>query len=59
MLAVQVYSDGDETLAQAAQRSCGCPIPGGIQGQARWGPGQPELLSGSPAFGVTLELDGL
>ena len=29
--------------------SCGCPISGGIQGQVGWGPGQPELLGGSPA----------
>jgi len=28
-------------LAQAAQR---CPIPEGAQGQAGWGPGQPELV---------------
>jgi len=33
-------------LAQAAQRSCGCPIPGGAQGQAGWGPGQPEPVGG-------------
>jgi len=40
--------------------SCGCPIPGGVQGQAGWGPGQPDLLSdlvsdlvvGNPAHGV-------
>ena len=24
--------------------SCGCPIPGGVQGQAGWGPGQPDLV---------------
>jgi len=23
----------------AAQRGCGCPIPGGVQGQVRWGSG--------------------
>ena len=28
----------------AAQRSCGCPIPGGVQGHVGWGPGQPELV---------------
>jgi len=28
----------------AAQRSCGCPIPGGVQGQVGWGPGQPGLI---------------
>lgn len=31
------------------QRGCGCPIPGGIQGQVGWGPGQPELVGGNPA----------
>ena len=45
------YSEGGEALAQAAQRSCECPIPGGIQGQVGWGPGQPELVGGSPARG--------
>ena len=35
----------------AAQRSCGCPIPGGTEGQVGWGPGQPELVGGSPAHG--------
>ena len=29
-------------LAQAAQRHCGCLIPGGAQGQAGWGPGKPD-----------------
>jgi len=29
-----------------------CPIPGGAQGQAGWGPGQPELVGGSPAHGT-------
>jgi len=33
--------------------SCGCPIPGGAQGQSAWGPGQPELLGGNqPRAGV-------
>ena len=31
--------------------SCGCPIPAGTQGQVGWGPGQPELVGGSPAHG--------
>jgi len=30
---------GGEALAQTAQRSCGCPIPGGVQGQVGWAPG--------------------
>ena len=38
-------------LAQAAQRGCGCPIPGGVQGQIGWGPGQPGLvLNGEVGF---------
>ena len=28
-----------------------CPIPGGAQGQAEWGPGQPELVGGEPTHG--------
>ena len=42
-------------LEQAAQRGCGCFIPGGVQGQDRWGPEQPGLVSdlevGGPACG--------
>ena len=37
----------------------GYPIPGGIQGQVGWGPGQPELVGGSSAHGRELELDDL
>jgi len=36
-------------LEQAAQRSCRCPIPGGVQGQAGWGLGQPDLVPDSVA----------
>jgi len=40
-------------LAQAAQRSCGCPIPEGVQGQAGWGAGYsdlaPDLVVSNPA----------
>ena len=36
-----------EALAQAAQRSCGCPITGVAQGQVGWGPGQPQLVTGN------------
>ncbi|XP_074422456.1 natural killer cell receptor 2B4-like isoform X2 [Larus michahellis] len=46
---------GGEPLAQVAQRSCGCPIPGGVQGQVGWGLGQPGLVGGVPAQ----ERDGL
>ena len=27
-----------------AQRGCGCPIPGGVQDQAGWDPGQPGVV---------------
>ena len=34
---------------------CGCPTPGGGQGQVGWGPGQPDLVLnlevGGPACG--------
>ena len=36
------YNEGDETLAQVAQRGSGCPIPGKIQGQVGWGSEQPD-----------------
>ena len=38
-----------EALEQVAQGGCGCPIPGGIQGQAGCGSGQPGLVIGGPA----------
>jgi len=31
-------------LEQVAQRDCGFPIPGGIQDQVGWSPGQPDLV---------------
>ena len=49
-------------LIRAAQRGCGCPIPGGVQDQVGWGPEQPGLVLnvevGGPACGGALELDG-
>jgi len=42
-------------LEQAAQRGCGCHIPGSFQGLVEWDPGQPDqlsdLLTGYPADG--------
>jgi len=42
-------------MEQVAQRGCGCPISGGVQGQVGWGPGQPGLVAvlevGNPAKG--------
>ena len=34
-----------------AQRGCGCPIPGGVQGQVGRGPGQPGLALDAEASG--------
>jgi len=40
-------------VVQAVEGGCGCPVPGGVQGQVGWGPGQPDLVLdvevGSPA----------
>ena len=46
-----------DTLEQVAQGGCGCPIPGGIQGQAGGGSGQPGLEVGNPAHSRVLKLD--
>ena len=40
-----------EALAQVAQRSCGCPTPGSVQGQLGRGLEQPGLVEGVPACG--------
>jgi len=36
-----------------------CPTPGFVQGHIRWGPGQPDVVGGSRAYGMELELDVL
>jgi len=51
------FTQCDVALKQVAQRSCGCPIPGGIQGQVGWGPEQPDLVHGSPAHSRHLKLE--
>jgi len=38
--------EGGEALEQAAQRSCGFFIPGGLPGQVEWG-GQLDLVCGN------------
>ena len=48
------YEDG-EALEQVAQRSCGCPIPGGVQGQDGWSSEQPKIVKGVPAHGRGLD----
>ena len=50
---------GGVAREQVAQRSCRCPIPGGVQGQAGWGFEQPGLVGGVPAHARGLELGGL
>ena len=47
---------GWDALEQIAQGGCGCPIPGGIQGQAGCGSGQPGLVVGDPAHSRGLKL---
>ena len=39
-----IYYESGEALEQVSQRSCGCPIPGSVQGQAGWGFEQPGLV---------------
>jgi len=58
-----VHPGEEKVLAQAVQRCFKCPIPGGVQGQAGWGPEQPglvpDLVDCNPACRRMLELDGL
>jgi len=46
-------------LAQAAQRSCECPISEGVQSHVGWGIGQSDLVGSNPSHGRGLELDDL
>ena len=45
------FTEGGDTLEQVAQGSCGCYIPGCIQGQSGCGSGQLGLVVGDPAHG--------
>ena len=49
------HSESCNTLEQVAQGGCGCPIPGGIQGQAGCGSGQPGLVVGDAAHSRGVE----
>ena len=49
------HAEGDEALEQVAQGGCGRPIPGGIQGQAGCGSGQPVLVTDDPARSTAIE----
>ena len=57
----KIFTESGEALEQAAQRGCGCSIPGGVQGQVGWGPEQPGLVPGlevgGPACGKELKLN--
>ena len=46
-----LYCEGGETLEQVAQISCGCPLPGSVQGQVGRGIDQPDVVEGVPAHG--------
>ncbi|KAK4814803.1 hypothetical protein QYF61_027248 [Mycteria americana] len=45
-----LHYEGGEALEQVAQRSCGCPVPGSVQGQVGWGFEQAGLVEGWPQF---------
>ena len=49
------HSEGGDPLEQVAQRGCGCPIPGNIQGKFACGFGQPVLVVGNPAHSRGVE----
>jgi len=50
------FTEGGDTLEQVAQKGCGgCPVAGGIQGQAACGFGQPCLVVGNSAHGRGVE----
>jgi len=49
------HTEGGGALEQVAQGGCGCPIPGGIQGQAGCASGQPGLVVGNPAHSREVE----
>jgi len=46
-----LHREGGEALGQVAQRSCGCPLPGSVQGQIGWSFEHPALVEGVPAHG--------
>ena len=54
-----LHRESGEVLVQAAQRGCGCSVPGGVQDQTEWGPGQSglerDLEVGGPACGREIE----
>ena len=53
------WSESIEALAQVAQRSCGCPVPGRAQGQAGRGFEHPGLVEGVQGVGIRWSLTSL
>ena len=45
-----LHFESGKTLRQVAQKSCGCPILRGVQGQVRWGSEQPGLVEDVPGL---------
>jgi len=43
--------ESGEALAQVAQRSCGCPLPGSVQGQVGWSSEHSGLVEDVPVHG--------
>jgi len=46
-----LHYESGEALEQVSQRSCGCSLPGNVQGQLGWGFEQPGLVEDVPAHG--------
>ena len=51
----EFFTRGGDALEQVVQGGCGCPIPGGIRGQAGCGSGQPGVVVGDPAHSRGVE----
>jgi len=52
---IKHHSEGGDALEQVAQRGCGCPTPGGIQGQAGCASRQPGLVVDDPTHSRMIE----
>lgn len=50
-----LHSEDGDVLEQTSWRSCGCPIPRGVQNQVGWGSGQPGFMGGTPSRGRGVE----
>ena len=46
-----LHCEGGEALEEVAQRGCGCPLPGSVQGQVGWDFEQPGLVEGVSVHG--------